>query len=244
MLSKCSEKFLNSFGRCVASERLNMGDVCLVENALHSDKLRRLTPEELPSDTAGLARFLIGKVVVRALPGGAASGRIVETEAYVTGDEASHSFRGLSARNKSMFLRRGHAYVYLAYGVSFMLNVSSGDVGIGEGVLIRAAEPLSGACLMQANRGDVPLRDLMRGPGRLAKALDIDRRLDGVDLCEAGPLWLGDDGFGAHEIGVSVRIGIRRDAHRPLRFFLRGSRFVSGPAALSNGPFPGEKISA
>ncbi len=195
-----------------------------------------LEREELPKDTAALARFLIGKLVVRALPGTLASARIVETEAYLTGDEASHGFRGPTPRNKIMFGPRGYAYVYLAYGVSFMLNVTGADAGVGEAVLIRAAEPVTGLEAMKHNRGDVPARDLLRGPGRLAKALDIDRSLDGVDLCSTGALWLASDGAAPGEIGVSVRIGITRDAMRPLRFFLKGSKFVSGPAALNAAP--------
>ncbi len=192
-----------------------------------------LEREDLPKDTVALARFLIGKLVVRAFPETLATARIVETEAYLTGDEASHGFRGPTPRNKVMFGPPGYAYVYLAYGVSFMLNVSSADVGVGEGVLIRAAEPVTGLEAVKQNRGNVPARDLLRGPGRLAKALDIDRSLDGTDLCSTGTLWLASDGASPGEIGVSVRIGITRDAMRPLRFFLKGSKFVSGPAALN-----------
>ena len=195
--------------------------------------VRPIAREQLPLDTLALARFLLGKIVVRVWDEGSASGRIAETEAYLTGDEASHTFRGMTPRNRTMFGERGHAYVYLAYGTSFMLNVSSGAEGAGEGVLIRALEPMTGLDLMRRNRGEAPLRNLMRGPGRLAKALDIDRRLDGVDLCEEGPLWLGSDGYTVPKIGVSVRIGISRDALRPLRFFIAGSRFVSGTVALN-----------
>ena len=86
---------------------------------------------------------------------------------------------------------------------------------------------------MRRRRGDVPTRDLLRGPGRLAKALDIDRSLDGIDLCAAGLLWLASGGEASGDIGVSVRIGITKDAMRPLRFFLKGSKFVSGPASLN-----------
>jgi DNA-3-methyladenine glycosylase len=130
-----------------------------------------LARSELPIDTAALARYLIGKTVVRRLPEGVASGRIVETEAYVVGDAAGHAYRGMTRRNRSLFLERGHAYVYLAYGVSFMLNISSEAPGIGAGVLIRALEPLEGVPLMQSNRGVERLQDLARGPGRLAAAL-------------------------------------------------------------------------
>jgi DNA-3-methyladenine glycosylase len=189
----------------------------------------------LPTDTAALARILIGKILVRAFAEGIASARIVETEAYVSGDEASHTFRGITPRNQVMFGPPGYAYVYLAYGVSYMLNVSSAPEGVGEGVLIRAAEPFTGMELMRRRRGDVPARDLLRGPGRLAKALDIDLRLNGTDLCTRGLLWLAGDGYEVPDIGVSVRIGITRDAGRPLRFFLKGNPYVSGRAVLNRG---------
>lgn len=188
---------------------------------------------ELPADTAVLARTLIGKLVVRELPEGVLSGRIVETEAYVVGDAAGHGYRGMTERNRSLFLERGHAYVYLAYGVSYMLNVSSEVQGIGTGVLIRALEPLEGIPIMRLNRGVERLRDLARGPGRLAKALLIDRSLDGLDLCRQGPLWLASDDYEPGDIGQSIRIGISKDADRLLRFYLKGSPFVSGPRLLN-----------
>ncbi|MBZ9870918.1 DNA-3-methyladenine glycosylase [Mesorhizobium sp. BR1-1-9] len=192
-----------------------------------------LARSELPHDTAVLARYLIGKIVVRELPEGIASGRIVETEAYVAGDAAGHGYRGMTPRNRSLFLERGHAYVYLAYGISYMLNVSSEVPGIGTGVLIRALEPLDGIPIMQLNRGIERLRDLARGPGRLAMALRIDRSLDGLDLCREGPLWLASDGRDPGEIGQGVRIGISKDADRLLRFYIRGSPFVSGSRSLN-----------
>jgi DNA-3-methyladenine glycosylase len=167
------------------------------------------------------------------LPEGVASGRIVETEAYVVGDAAGHAYRGVTPRNRSLFLQPGHAYVYLAYGTSYMLNVSSELPGIGAGVLIRALEPLEGVPLMRLNRGIERLGDLLRGPGRLAAALRIDRSLDGLDLCRKGPLWLGRGDHTPGEIGESTRIGISRDASRLLRFYLRASPFVSGPRSLT-----------
>ena len=169
---------------------------------------------------------------MRELPEGVASGRIVETEAYVVGDAAGHAYRGMTRRTHSLFLERGHAYIYLAYGSSYMLNVSSEMPGIGAGVLIRALEPLEGIPIMQVNRGIERLRDLARGPGRLAAALRVDRRLDGIDLCREGSLWLGRGDHEPGEIGQSVRIGIARDANRLLRVYLRASPFVSGPSLL------------
>lgn len=144
---------------------------------------RRLARAELPLDTVLLARRLIGTILVRETPEGALSGRIVETEAYPVGDAAGHAYQGETSRNHALFLRRGHAYVYLAYGASYLLNVSSETAGIGAGVLIRALAPLDGKPAMQRNRRVQNLRDLTRGPGRLTAALDIDRRLNGLAGC-------------------------------------------------------------
>jgi DNA-3-methyladenine glycosylase len=191
-----------------------------------------LARAELPVDTVSLARYLIGKILVREMAEGVASGWIVETEAYVVGDAAGHAYRGMTPRNRSLFVERGHAYVYFAYGSSYMLNVSSETLGVGAGVLIRALEPRDGIAIMQRNRGIAQLRDLARGPGRLAAALRVDHRLDGIDLCREGPLWLGRDDHEPGEIGQSIRIGIARDADRLLRFYVRGNPFVSGPRSL------------
>ena len=180
-----------------------------------------------------LARYLIGKLVLRETAEGTLSGRIVETEAYPIGDAASHAYRGMTPRNPSLFLSRGHAYVYLAYGTSYMLNVSSEAAGVGAGVLIRAIEPLDGIASMQRNRGVKSVADLTRGPGRLAAALDINRDLDGIDLCRMGPLRLARDHHAVPEIGVSRRIGLSREADRLLRFYVRGNPFVSGPRSLN-----------
>jgi DNA-3-methyladenine glycosylase len=192
--------------------------------------IRPLTRSELPVPAARLARWLIGKTLVRQHKGGRMSGRIVETEAYVVGDASSHGFKGKTARNASLFLERGHAYVYFIYGCWFSLNVAAGRSSVGTGVLIRALEPLEGVDLMARHRPGVRVQDLARGPGRLATALDITRALDGHDLC-AGPgtLWLGDAVRPRGRIGTGTRIGISREAHRLLRFFERGNPFMSGP---------------
>ena len=193
---------------------------------------RRLRRAELPADTATLARFLIGKILVHDHPQGRLSGRIVETEAYVVGDAAGHAFRGPTPRNRSLFLERGHAYVYFVYGCWHALNVSGESAGTGGGVLLRALEPREGIALMQRWRATHRITDLARGPGRLAEALDVDRRYDGADLCGDGPLWLGVDGSPPGRVGRSVRIGITRETERKLRFFERDNAFVSGPRRL------------
>jgi DNA-3-methyladenine glycosylase len=220
-------------------------------------RVRRLLRAELPTDTIALARYLIGKTIVvdesRVSRGNGrkkiaqrTAGRIVETEAYPIGDAAGHAIRGLTPGNRSLFLERGHAYVYFTYGSSFMLNVSAETPGVGAGVLVRAVEPLEGISRMKRRRGTVRFLDLTRGPGRLAAAFKIDKRYDGLDLCVAGPIWLGTDtqkgsrksGIGGRKnrparIGVSVRIGINRETRRPWRFYERGNPFVSGPKWFS-----------
>jgi DNA-3-methyladenine glycosylase len=194
--------------------------------------LRRLRRAELPADTVALARALIGAVVVREWRGERLAGRIVETEAYPPGDAAGHAFIGETARNRSLFLRRGHAYVYFVYGMHFLLNVSSESAGVGAGVLVRALEPLAGVAAMQRLRGTARLTELARGPGRVAQALAVDLRQDGLDLCAPGPLWLAAPPAAPGAIASSVRIGITRDAHRVLRFYERGNPHVSGPRRL------------
>ncbi len=219
-------------------------------------KLRPLTRKELPTDTKSLARYLIGKTLVRETPQGRMTGRIVETEAYVLGDASGHGYRGETKRNRSLFLERGHAYVFFIYGMHYALNVSGGKKGQGTGVLLRALEPIEGIEQMQKNRGVKNLRDLARGPGRLAEALQIDKRQDGIDLVVAPAasrftlssgegrlstkqpnsphdLWLAAPVEPTAEIIATKRIGITKEIHRPLRFYEQGNKYVSGPKHLN-----------
>lgn len=180
--------------------------------------LNRLEAGDLPSDTVEAARRLLGCVVVRVLDGCVMAGRIVETEAYRQDDPASHSFRGPSARNASMFGPPGHAYVYLVYGTHHCLNVVTEPTGVGAAVLIRALEPLVGIEAMQARRGHPKLTD---GPGRLCQALDIDRRFDGENLLGSETLYLlADAPRPAETILATPRIGISKAVERPWRFVL------------------------
>jgi DNA-3-methyladenine glycosylase len=201
-----------------------------LQTAFHlAHEVRRLSRASLPSDAVELARYLIGKTIVRKAGRNRISGRIVETEAYPPGDRSGHSYHGRTARNESLFLDRGFAYVYFIYGTSYMLNVTAEEQGVGAGVLLRAIEPLEGIDLMKRLRKTDRLRDLARGPGRLAAALQIDQQLDGVDLCASGPLWLGTAVRETAHIGTTVRIGITHEVDRLLRFFEVGNPFVSGP---------------
>ncbi|HUY41240.1 MAG TPA: DNA-3-methyladenine glycosylase [Candidatus Dormibacteraeota bacterium] len=192
-----------------------------------------IAPNDLPVETTALARALIGYVLAHDTPQGLVAGRIVETEAYPPGDLAAHHYGGRTQRNASLFLPAHHAYVYYIYGSSFCFNLSSEDGGVGGGVLVRALEPLLGAELMCARRGSVAARDLCRGPGRLCRALGIDRRFDGIALFGEAPLWLASPDRARRSVGTSRRIGVSRASTRLLRFYERGNRFVSGPRSLS-----------
>jgi DNA-3-methyladenine glycosylase len=134
-----------------------------------------------------------------------------------------------------MFLAPGHAYVYIAYGCWPVLNVASEEEGIGAGVLIRALESIEGVDEMRRTRPGDRLIDLARGPGRLAAAMRVTMAHDGCDLCGGGPLWLGSPLGERRPLAAAPRIGITKEADRQLRFFERGSPFVSGPRRLLAG---------
>jgi DNA-3-methyladenine glycosylase len=193
----------------------------------------RIARDAVPQGTVALARWLLGKVLVGKVRGAEVSGRIVETEAYLQHEPACHGFRGMTARNRSLFLEHGRAYVYLCYGTSYMLNVSSEAPGIGSGVLLRALQPLTGLAQMGHGRAHVRPADLARGPGRLAAAFQIDRRYDGQDLFTGPQLWIGSDAYDVEDVGISVRIGITKAAEERLRFFVAGSPYLSGPRSLN-----------
>lgn len=154
--------------------------------------------------------------------------RLVEVEAYAQDDPAAHSFRGPTARNRSMFGPPGHLYVYFSYGVHWCANLVCAEAGTGAGVLLRAAEPLDGIEAMRQARGREPLRELCSGPGRLAQAFGIDRGLDGSSVLGGGAITLLDDGA-APPVLACPRIGLSKNAGAPLRFLVPGSRYLSKP---------------
>ena len=195
--------------------------------------LRHLSRRNLPVNTEELAQYLIGKVIVHDTAGGRLSGRIVETEAYPVGDAAGHAFRGMTPRNSTLFLERGRAYVYLAYGSSLLLNVTSERAGVGAGVLLRSIEPLDGFECTDSMRERKQWLDIGRGPGRLTKALKVDLGDDGLDLCSSdSSLWLAATASKPGPIGKTVRIGLTHGADRLLRFYERGNEHISGPKRL------------
>ena len=195
----------------------------------------RLPSELYLQDTVTVARALLGCVLWRRIGRELLGARLVEVEAYLgANDMASHARRGLrSARNESMYLGGGHAYVYFTYGMHWCMNVVTQEADIAEAVLLRAAEPVQGIESMRARRPKAKRDvDLMNGPGKLCSALVIDRALDGEPL-DGKRIWITarDVEVDEDDIAVSPRIGIDNSgdaAHWPLRFYLRGNIYVSG----------------
>ncbi|MCK9278128.1 MAG: DNA-3-methyladenine glycosylase [Methanoculleus sp.] len=193
-----------------------------------------LPPAFYERDTVTVAKDLLGCLLVHRDGAGTTMGWIVEDEAYLRDDPAAHSFRGETKRNSAMFGPAGHAYVYRIYGLHTCVNVVTGPEGAGEAVLVRALEPAAGIDLMQARRGmDDPV-SLASGPGKLTQALGITMDLNGASLFDA-PLqvWSPESLPGRRpegppgEIVQTTRIGITKAADLPLRFYLKGNRYVS-----------------
>jgi DNA-3-methyladenine glycosylase len=195
---------------------------------------RRLPRAFYLHDTVTVARSLLGCVLWRRLGRELLAARLVEVEAYLgANDSASHARRGLrSLRNESMYLEGGHAYVYFTYGMHWCVNVVTQEADTAEAVLLRAAEPLRGIDAMRERRPKAERdRDLMNGPGKLCSALAIDKSLDGEPL-DGKTLWLAprDIEVPEKDIAVTRRIGVENSgeaASWPLRFFIRGSGYVS-----------------
>jgi DNA-3-methyladenine glycosylase len=181
-----------------------------------------------------VAPKLLGQLLIRDTPAGPCGGPIVEVEAYLTDDAASHSFNGQTARNRVMWGPPGYCYVYFIYGNHWCFNVVCQPVGTAEAVLIRALEPAIGLEQMQSRRKVRLARELTNGPGKLCAAMGIDRAFDGVDLCDAdSPLFIARNPAlktflrQRGPLVTTTRVGIVKAATLPLRFYLGGSEFVS-----------------
>jgi DNA-3-methyladenine glycosylase len=174
---------------------------------------------------AQVARELLGKILTFE----GASGRIVETEAYLGADDgAAHSARGVTPRTQVIFGPPGHAYVYFIYGMYDCLNIVCEPEGIAGCVLIRALEPLTGLDQMRVRRPVARQdEDLANGPGKLTRALGIKIAHNGADVTK-GPITIHQPDHAARfEVARSARIGITKSADLPLRFFVKGNKFAS-----------------
>ncbi len=175
-----------------------------------------------------MAKKLLGRILVRRLRGKTLSGKIVEVEAYRGMDDpASHAYGGETARNRVMFGEAGHAYVYFTYGFHFCLNVTTEKVGVAGAVLIRALQPVGGVEMMMRNREKTDLVELTNGPGKLTRALRIDRELNGEDLVTSRRLFIAMSDDVNFKIRESSRIGVDEGLEFKWRYFVEGNQFVS-----------------
>ncbi len=179
------------------------------------------------TDAVAAAQNLLGQKLVYVSPDGRVGGYIVETEAYTQEDPASHAFRGPTKSNAPMFGPAGTVYVYFTYGMHYCFNIVTGQAGHGQGVLIRALEPVEGLDIMMRNRGTDQVRELTSGPAKAAQALGITRQLSGIHLND-GVLVL-EKGFTPEEIVQTTRVGISKAVDQPWRFFIKDNQFVSKP---------------
>ena len=197
-----------------------------------------LSREFFNRDPVTVGRELLGKLLIRREGGRLLAGRIVEDEAYLGADDpAAHAYVGLTPRNAVLFGPPAHAYVYFIYGNHYCLNVSCMPEGVGEGVLLRAMEPIFGLEAMALSRGlELPepartsqLRLLSSGPGRMSEALGITRARDNNKdvTSRRSDLWFADDGYRPERIAATPRIGIKKAVEQPLRFVIAGNPFVS-----------------
>lgn len=184
------------------------------------------------TDVNRVAKALLGKVLYTRIAKKITSGIIVETEAYSHVEKGCHAYMNrMTKRNEVMFNDGGYAYVYLCYGIHNLFNVVTGPQGTGDAVLIRALEPIEGIKSMQERMDTDSVRRITSGPGKLTKALGIDRSFNGKHLTGTD-VWIGDDGIivKKQHIISSPRIGIDyagRDADLPWRYTIAGNQWVS-----------------
>jgi len=174
-----------------------------------------------------VAKELLGKRLIRRLDDEAFEVIIVETEAYYgLEDPASRAHRGLKGYNRLMWDEPGKAFIYNVHN-NWMFNIVAHEPNAVGAVLIRAAEPTKGIEVMKVNRGVEDLYELTNGPGKLTKALKIDKRLNGVSVTSERSEIILFDNEVKFEVGSSHRIGVRRDSEKNLRFFIKENNFVS-----------------
>jgi DNA-3-methyladenine glycosylase len=186
------------------------------------------------TNVTAVAKDLLGKTLYTRIRGKITSGIIVETEAYSHVEKGCHAYMNRKTkRNEVMFNAGGYAYVYLCYGIHNLFNVVTGVPNIGNAVLVRALEPVDGIPLMMERMNARTVSRITSGPGKLTKALDIDRSFNAKHLT-GSDIWIGDEGIKVkkQQIVASKRIGIDyagKDADLPWRYTILGNTWVSKP---------------
>ncbi len=197
---------------------------------------QKINQEFYLRNTIKVAKDLLGKYFIRKYKGKLLVGKIVETEAYLQNDNASHSFRGKTKRNEVMFCEGGHLYVYFTYGMHFCCNVVTEEEGKGCAVLIRAVEPVENIELMKTHRKidtSKNIYNLTNGPAKVCKAFDLGREENGTDLC-GKDIWIGSvklsapgSSLSANRVLASTRVGITNGSEHKWRFYIKENRWVS-----------------
>ena len=177
------------------------------------------------ADAVSAAKSLLGWLLVHDSPEGRTAGYIVEAEAYTSDDPASHTYTGLTPRNKAMFELSGTIYIYFTYGMHFCVNIVTGEKGSGQAVLIRALQPVEGIELMQKRRAVTDVRNLANGPAKLVKAMGISKEHYGNHI-SSGSLFL-EPGIIPAKIVQTTRVGIKKAITQPWRFYVGGSPWIS-----------------
>lgn len=172
------------------------------------------------------APALLGRLFVHSSPEGVTAGYIVETECYTSTDAASHSYRGKTPRNETMFGPAGHLYVYFTYGMHYCANIVTGSHGDGQAVLLRAMQPIEGLDIMRRRRGMVADSQLANGPAKLAQAKGINRIHNGESVLSGANFQLLP-GIKPKQITITTRVGISQNTERLWRFYISGNTFIS-----------------
>ncbi|MBX4196015.1 DNA-3-methyladenine glycosylase [Candidatus Pacearchaeota archaeon] len=183
-----------------------------------------LQEEFFNRSTIQVAKDMLGCYIVSESKEGRTVGKIVETEAYLSDDPGSHTFKGKTKRNEVMFGPPGRAYVYFIYGAHHCINIVTQKAGMGEAVLIRALEPISGIDIMKKRRGKEDIYELCSGPGKLVVALGIDKTFNGLELNKRIKMLEQQE---KPTIVATTRVGLSNGKDLPYRFYIRDNPFIS-----------------
>jgi DNA-3-methyladenine glycosylase len=191
-------------------------------------ELKEVDKKFFEKSTIQVAKGLLGKYLVKEIGRNLIVGRIVETEAYLKDDPASHSYKGKTRRNAQMFNIPGMSYVYFTYGMYHCLNLVTNKKDVGEAVLIRAVEPISGICFMKRHRKKKDEKNLTNGPAKVCQAFNITKEDNAINMkSKFSPIRIMKGEKDKFSIVSTTRIGISKGKEKPHRFYIKDNRFIS-----------------